>query len=134
MEINVNLYFQISPTSGVPIYRQLFDQVKICIAMGKFTEGQFLPSIRDVAKSLEINPMTVSKAYSLLEKSGHLEFVRGQGMRVPASPQVSHGVVSPEDELAPLLREVVNRAQQMSLERERVIEKFNEFWKGDGHE
>ena len=78
MDKNIKLYFQINPSSGVPIYRQIIDQVKLGIATGKFKPGEYLPSVREVSTSLEINPMTVSKAYSLLEKSGVIELVRGQ--------------------------------------------------------
>ena len=72
----------VSPTSGVPIYRQLMDQVRAQIAGGRLAPGEFLPSVRQVAEELEVNPMTVSKAYSLLEQDGVVELVRGQGMRV----------------------------------------------------
>ena len=133
MDINARLYFQINPTSGVPIYRQIYDQVKIGIAMGKFTAGEFLPSIRDVSKSLEVNPMTVSKAYSLLEKSGIIEFVRGQGMRIPVQ---ADNVTIPDmiqDRLILLIREVVNSARQLSLDQESVLTKLKNIWEEDHH-
>lgn len=76
------IQFHVAPTSGVPIYRQLVDQVRARRATGRLTPGDFLPSVRQVAGELAINPMTVSKAYSLLEREGVLEHVRGQGMRV----------------------------------------------------
>ncbi len=128
------MWFRVSPGSGVPIYRQIFDQVKLGIATGRWHPGDFMPSVREVSSMLEINPMTVSKAYSQLEKSGYVEFVRGLGMRIPASAPAEVNASRPEDEVAPLLREVVNRSQQLSLERERVIEKFREIWEGYSHE
>lgn len=76
------LLFQIHPSSGVPIYRQLMDQVRTLIAAGRLSADEMLPSVRQIAEDLQINPMTVSKAYSLLERDGVLERVRGQGMRV----------------------------------------------------
>ena len=133
MDINARLYFQINPTSGVPIYRQIFDQVKIGIAIGKFAGGEFLPSIRDVAKSLEVNPMTVSKAYSLLEKSGIIEFVRGQGMRIPVKEQSPTIPDMSQDRLDLLIREVVNSAQQLSLDEESVIKKLKNIWEENHH-
>src|SRR5438552_11881728 len=72
----------VAPTSGVPIYRQLVDQIRAQIAGGHLPEDQFLPSVRQVAEELAVNPMTVSKAYSILEREGIVELVRGQGMRV----------------------------------------------------
>lgn len=76
------LPFSAEPTSGVPIYRQLVSQIAALAAGGQLAPGEFLPSVRTVAESLAINPMTVSKAYSQLEADGVVERVRGKGMRV----------------------------------------------------
>jgi hypothetical protein len=62
--------FQVNPSSGVPIYRQLMDQVRALVAGGRLAEGDLLPSVRQVAQDLQVNQMTVSKAYSLLERDG----------------------------------------------------------------
>ena len=70
----------------MPIYRQILDQVRAQIATGRLAAGEFLPSVRQVASELTVNPMTVSKAYSLLERDGIVELVRGQGMRVVGQP------------------------------------------------
>jgi GntR family transcriptional regulator len=126
--------FQITPSSGVPIYRQMYDQVKIGIALGKFQSGHFLPSVRDVSAAFEINPMTVSKAYSLLEKEGVIEFIRGQGMRIPEQVKPGKSGKASNEAIAPLLHAVVNRAQQLSLDRDRVIEQLNHIWEGYRHE
>src|SRR5262249_10495655 len=75
-------YFQVNISSGVPIYRQLMDQVRALVASGRLAEGDLLASVRQVAQDLQVNQMTVSKAYSLLERDGVVERVRGQGMRV----------------------------------------------------
>ena len=76
------LPFSVEPTSGVPIYRQLVSQIAALAAGGQLMAGEFLPSVRLVAESLAVNPMTVSKAYSQLEADGVVERVRGTGMRV----------------------------------------------------
>ncbi len=62
--------FQVFPASGVPIYRQLTEQVRLHAAASRLKSGEFLPSVRQVAQELQINPMTVSKAYSILERDG----------------------------------------------------------------
>lgn len=54
--------WSVSPTSGAPVYRQLMDEVRADIATGRQAVDTILPSVRQVAKELEINPMTVSKA------------------------------------------------------------------------
>src|SRR5947209_18587417 len=73
-------YFQVNTSSGVPIYRQLMDQVRALVASGRLAEGDLLPSVRQVAQDLQVNQMTVSKAYSLLERERVVERVRGHGM------------------------------------------------------
>ncbi len=79
------LPFTAQPSSGVPIYRQLVTQITALAAGGQLAPGQFLPSVRKVAESIAVNPMTVSKAYSQLEADGVVERVRGKGMRVKES-------------------------------------------------
>ena len=115
------LLFQISPSSGVPIYRQLMDQVRILIGAGRLAEGDMVPSVRQIAEGLQINPMTVSKAWSLLERDGVLERVRGQGMRVLAAAKVRGTVKERQHALQPLLERVVAQASQLGLSREQVM-------------
>lgn len=115
------LLFQINPSSGVPIYRQLMDQVRTLIRAGRLTEGAMVPSVRQIAEGLQINPMTVSKAWSLLERDGVLERVRGQGMRVLAAAKPRATVKERQQALQPLLEQVVIQAAQLSLSREQVL-------------
>ena len=129
MKSKAKFYFQISTSSGVPIYRQLLDQVKTQIATGRLEQGVFMPSVRQVAEELEVNPMTVSKAYSLLEKEGVLEFIRGQGMMVGGSSMPKKHLQKREDDIVPLLKEVVVKAQQLSLQKEKVIELLEDLWR-----
>ena len=112
--------FQAFPGSGVPIYRQLVDQVRRYAATGKLRAGDFLPSVRQVAAELQVNPMTVSKAYSILEREGALEMVRGQGMRVKA-PTTSGTLRDRREELRPLLEQVAATAYQLSLSPREVM-------------
>ena len=115
------LLFQIHPSSGVPIYRQLMDQVRTQIANGKLASGQMLPSVRTIAESLQINPMTVSKAYSLLERDGVVERVRGQGMRVLAPARPQDTVRQRQQQLRPLLEQVAAQAFQLGLTADQVL-------------
>src|SRR3954447_12174371 len=112
------LVFRVSVVSGVPIYRQLMEQVKALVAGGRIGEGEFLPSVRQVAEELAVNPMTVSKAYSILEREGVVELVRGQGMRVKET--ATNGKVRREA-ILPLLKQVAVTAKQLSLKPEQVL-------------
>ena len=73
---------EIDTHSGVPIYRQVVEQIRRQIITGRLAEGGQLPTVRDLAKRLKVNPMTVSKAYSLLEIEGLVERRRGVGLFV----------------------------------------------------
>lgn len=117
--------FQVFPTSGLPIYRQLADQVRRHAASGRFQPGDFLPSVRQVALELEVNPMTVSKAYSLLEREGIVELVRGQGMRIADRNGGRDSLDKRQEQLLPLLRQVAAEAFQLSLNGKQVKSLFD---------
>jgi GntR family transcriptional regulator len=112
--------FQVFPASGVPIYRQLSEQVRLHAACNRLKAGDFLPSVRQVAQELQVNPMTVSKAYSILEREGVLENVRGQGMRLK-SPSGNGSVRDRRQALKPLLEQVAATAYQLSLSPSDVL-------------
>jgi GntR family transcriptional regulator len=76
--------FQLDPSAAEPLYRQLMAQVQRFIASGTLKAGAELPSVRELAEAFAINPMTVSKAYSLLEAQGVLLRPRGARMVVAA--------------------------------------------------
>ncbi len=112
--------FHVFPASGVPIYRQLTEQVRLHAASNRLKVGEFLPSVRQVAQELQINPMTVSKAYSILERDGVVENVRGQGMRLIA-PGHNGAIRERRAALKPLLEHVVATAYQLSLSPNDVL-------------
>jgi GntR family transcriptional regulator len=78
------MFFKPNPTSGVPIYVQLMEQVKHAIETGALRAGDQLPAIRKVAEDLVINPNTVAKVYRELEHEGVIELRHGAGAFVSA--------------------------------------------------
>lgn len=120
--------FHIASTSGVPIYRQLMDQIKAVVSSGRLQPGTFLPSIREVGKKLEINPMTVSKVYSILEREGILENVRGQGMRVVGPSGALASVQKRRELIEPVLKQVVMTADQLQLKKKEVLGILDHLW------
>ena len=78
----LNQLFSVNPGSGVPLYRQLIDQIKQSIRMDLIHPGEQLPSVRSLAAQLQINPMTISKAFAQLEIEEVLIRKRGVGMLV----------------------------------------------------
>lgn len=120
--MDADFLFHVFPNSGLPIYRQLTDQVRRHVASGRLSAGAYLPSVRTAALELQVNPMTVSKAYSILERDGIVELVRGQGMRI-AERRNGHPKANQqqrEDQLMPLLRQVAAEAFQLSLPPKQV--------------
>ncbi|MCR5396282.1 MAG: GntR family transcriptional regulator [Lachnospiraceae bacterium] len=75
---------KIMQNSGVPIYQQIADQFRADILSGKMKEGEFLPSIRSLAKELKISVITTMKAYEMLEAEGLVTAVQGKGFLVNA--------------------------------------------------
>ena len=98
----------LSPSSPTPIYRQIVDQVARAVASGALRAGDELPSVRGVAQEHVVNPMTVSKAYTLLEHQGIVERRRGLGMIVRA------GEASALDERLLLLQPALDHAAAVS--------------------
>jgi GntR family transcriptional regulator len=81
------MLFRSNPSSGVPVYLQLIEQVKHAIDVGALRAGDQLPTIRRVAEDLVINPNTVAKAYRDLEREGVIELRQGAGAFVAENGQ-----------------------------------------------
>ena len=79
------LHFQINPSSGVPVYRQIMDQVKYYVVSGTLRRGDQVPSIRAMARRLAVNPTTIVKAYTELEHEGVIDMRQGKGAFVTDS-------------------------------------------------
>lgn len=75
----------------IPIYQQLRDQIVLGIGSGRLSWGQALPTVRQLAQDLGVNPMTVAKAYTLLKDEGFIEIDRRQGAKVKAEPAAPPG-------------------------------------------
>ena len=74
----------ISQTSGVPIYQQIADSFRADILEGRMKEGEYLPSIRGLARDLKISVITTMKSYEMLEQEGLVTAVQGKGYVVNA--------------------------------------------------
>ncbi|MEM1182270.1 MAG: GntR family transcriptional regulator [Acidobacteriota bacterium] len=118
--------FHIDPALGQPIYRQLMEQVRAQIAGGRLVAGDFLPSVRQCAKAFDVNPMTISRAFTLLESEGVLERVRGKGMRVIGPPPVET-LAARGAPLEPLLRAAAQRAHELNLPTDEVLSDLRSF-------
>lgn len=113
--------FELLPSSPVPIYRQIVDQIHRQLDSGQLAAGDTLPSVRDVARVHAINPMTVSKAYSLLESEGLLERQRGKPMRVRRAAGARPSVQQRLALLQPSLERLALEARQLGLAPDQVL-------------
>lgn len=112
----------IEPSSPDPIYRQIVGQITRLISAGACPPGTRLPSVREVAAAHAINPMTVSKAYALLEAQGLLERHRGKGMQVAADLQTATPTATRLQALLPTLQELARQARQLDLSLDHLVE------------
>ena len=113
----------VDPHSGIPVYRQLVDQIRFSVASGLLKAGEEVPSTRALSAKLGVNPMTVSKAFGLLEEDGVLERRPGRPHVVRARPD---GATRTE-QLRKLLRPVVTKVRQLDLERDEAVRVFREL-------
>jgi len=119
------LHLQINPNSGVPVYRQVMDQIRYYVASGLLTPGAQLPSIRSLATSLAVNPTTIVKAYSELRHGGIVEIKQGKGAFVAESG----GALSESQlrsALKQLARQLAVEAAQMGASAELVMKVVQE--------
>ena len=118
--------FSIQFNSGVPIYRQVVEQVNHLIDRGQLEKGDLLPSVRNLATELGVNPMTVSRAYSTLEQDKVVERRRGVGMIVIRKPQ------KPNALLDPTIKQLVSDAKQLGLNEKELMARVRIQWKKKG--
>jgi GntR family transcriptional regulator len=116
----------VNPSSPEPIYRQIAEQLRRMVGAGQLEPGEILPSVRDVAATHAINPMTVSRAYSQLEAEGVLERLRGKGMAVAAQRR------RPAEKerlklLDPKLEEIARHSRELELPAQRVLQRLQQL-------
>ncbi len=123
----ISLLFEIKPSSGIPIYKQIIEQINRLVVSGYLKAGDELPSVRQVAGHFEVNPMTISKAYSLLEATGVLERVRGKGMIVAANHKGGDNLEQRLELIRPVLSEAAVQANQLALPKDIIVKEFSEL-------
>ena len=116
------MLFRSNPSSGVPVYLQLIDQVKHAIDVGALSPGDQLPAIRRVAEDLVINPNTVAKAYRDLEHDGMIELRQGSGAFVTENGRA--GRVARVKAAQPVLQAAIDRLATSGLTADEIRRLF----------
>jgi GntR family transcriptional regulator len=138
MKLNLSIpstpfHFQLNPHSGVPVYRQLIDQVQGALAGGRLKPGDQLPTIRQAAVDLAINPNTVTRAYREMEIRGLLETQQGTGTFI-AEQQIEADSVVRSQQLEQLAAEMIARAGANGFAVAELINILNKVLNEHGNE
>jgi GntR family transcriptional regulator len=116
-------HIEISTGSNTPIYRQIADQVRLAVAMGKLAVTDQLPTVRALAEELVLNPNTVARAYADLAREGIIESRPGRGVFI-----IQKRKVFSRDEgrrrLDPLLNSLIGEAMAMDFSRDELQDAF----------
>jgi len=123
--------FVLNPHSGIPIYRQILEQVRRQVASGQLKPGDEMPSVREVAVTHAVNPMTISKAYSLLQAEGLLEHNRGKPMTVASQTRTQSPLAQRLEQIEPLVAQVALAARQLQLSQAEVTRLLRRKWEKD---
>ena len=118
--------FRLDLHTGVPVYRQLIDQVRAGIASGTLSAGDQLPTVRQLAVDLAINPNTVMRAYRELELGGLLETHQGTGTFISDSKPEKQSVER-ERQLVQMAAEFAARAGAAGFSLEDLMDRLREM-------
>jgi GntR family transcriptional regulator len=119
------IQIQIDVKSGVPFYRQIIDQVRAAMATESIGPGDRLPTVRQLAVDLSINPNTVSRAYTELELTGLVETQMGSGTFVGSRP-VERNDVERRRVLDQLCQEFLSRVSTHGFTLEDILENLEQ--------
>jgi GntR family transcriptional regulator len=111
--------------SGVPLYRQIIDQVKSAIATGALGPGDRLPTVRQLSVDLSVNPNTVSRAYNELELTGLVETHMGSGTFI-GNKQVERDEVERRRILEQICQEFLSRASSHGFTLDDILDNLKQ--------
>ena len=120
----------VDPHSGIPVYRQIVEQIRFHVASGLLNPGDEIPSTRALSAKLGVNPMTVSKAFVLLEEDGVLERRPGRPHAV-RERQSGTARATRLEQLEQALRPVATKARQLNLDQETALQVFRRLLDSD---
>ena len=116
--------FVISQSDKRPIYLQIMEQVKQRVAVGDWTEGQAIPSIRQLAVDLQVSVITVKRAYLELEREGVIVTQQGKGSQVASNPGL--GMRLQEQELEQHLEQAIRLADLLGIQPKELEERVRQ--------
>ena len=118
------MYLRLNYQSGEAIYRQIVEQVKYKVASGELSPGQRLPSIRELAKQLKINPRTVVKSYEELRAAGLAVMRQGQGVFITENQALASSKTR-QKAIADMTRRLFSEAMRIGADKEEILRIIN---------
>ena len=115
---------KIDVQSGVPIYTQVVERIKHMIATGELKPGDQLPTVRQLAQELVVNPNTIARAYALLDQAGIISTQQGRGTYVREHPDENGLARMRQEKLAALVSQMIVEALSMGYGLNQVREEF----------
>jgi GntR family transcriptional regulator len=125
-QLSSALSFQLDLRSGVPVYRQIMDQVLGAMASGRLASGDQLPTVRQLAVDLSINPNTVIRAYRELEIRGFLDTHQGSGTFITPQP-VQQDNEERQRKLDGIVSDAIARAGAEGFTAQQVLDRLREL-------
>jgi len=125
--------FKLDLESGVPVYRQIIDQVQLGISSGQLAGGDQLPTVRQVAVDLAINPNTVLRAYREMEIRGLIETQQGTGTFI-SHKTLKRSEAERERQTAQLAVECAARAGAAGISLQELIDHLHELLPNSGRD
>ncbi|MBC7928007.1 MAG: GntR family transcriptional regulator [Bryobacteraceae bacterium] len=119
--------FFLDTKSGVPVYRQIIDQVLVAVASGSLNPGDQLPTVRQLAVDLSVNPNTVLRAYKELEIRGFLSTQQGSGTFISHAPEVPVDEAKRQERLTQIVAQFVARAAGEGFSVRELAERIGEM-------
>lgn len=123
----MNLHLHLDHHSGLPVYRQIIDQIKYYIASGALKPGHQLPSVRELAQRLSVNPTTIVKAYAELEHSEVVQIRHGRGAFVAEANMIASDLQK-DKVVRRLARQLAVESMQIGASHEMVVRIFEDEW------
>ena len=113
--------------SRTPIYEQIIDSIKELVVKGVLIPGERLPSVRDMAKEMTLNPNTVQKAYQELERQGIISTLRGKGTFISEDIQANNKILK-RSQLMEELKKLVVEAIYLDLSKDELIDYIKDIY------
>jgi len=129
--------FTVDPHSGVPMYLQLIEQIKRSVALGVLAPGEQLPTVKQLAMDLTINPNTVARVYRELERDGVIETSPGRGSFIRGNGGVRNATRAAADVAAAAIDTAVREAKSIGITPQQARDLFQravEHWYPGQHE